>query len=48
LAEGSWLKGLRRLRVRDDRLAVIQEAWNTLAAAVICYRLLHDDVALAA
>lgn len=44
----SWLKGLRRLRVRYDRLAVIQEAWNTLAAAVICYRLLHDDIALAA
>lgn len=41
----SWLKGLRRLRVRYDRLAVIQEAWNTLAASVICYRLLHDKAA---
>ena len=39
----SWLKGLRRLRVRYDRLGVIQEAWNTLAACVICFRLLHDD-----
>jgi transposase len=39
----SWLKGFRRLRVRYDRLAVIQEAWNTLAACVICFRLLHDD-----
>ena len=39
----SWLKGLRRLRIRYDRLAVIQEAWNTLAACVICFRLLHDD-----
>jgi len=39
----SWLKGLRRLRVRYDRLDVIQEAWNTLAACVICFRLLHDD-----
>jgi transposase len=38
----SWLKGLRRMRVRYDRLAVIQEAWNTLAACVICFRLLHD------
>jgi len=43
----SWLKGLRRLRVRYDRLAVTQEAWNSLAASVICFRLLHDDVALA-
>jgi transposase len=41
----SWLKGLRRLRVRYDRLAVIQEAWNTLAASVICFRLLHEDAA---
>ncbi len=39
----SWLKGLRRLRVRYDRLAVIQDAGNTLAACVICFRLLHDD-----
>lgn len=44
----SWLKGLRRLRVRYDRLAVVQEAWNTLAACVICYRLLNDNEALAA
>lgn len=39
----SWLKGLRRMRIRYDRLSVIQEAWNTLAACVICFRLLHDD-----
>jgi transposase len=39
----SWLKGLRRMRIRYDRWAVIQEAWNTLAACVICFRLLHDD-----
>ena len=26
-----------------DRLAVIQDAWDTLAACVICFRLLHDD-----
>lgn len=38
----SWLKGLRRLRVRYDRLGVIQDAWTTLAASVICFRLLHD------
>ena len=35
----AWLKGLRRMRVRYDRLKVIQEAWNTLAAAVICFRI---------
>jgi transposase len=39
----SWLKGLRRLRVRYDRLQVIQEAWNTLAAAVICFRIACHD-----
>jgi transposase len=39
----SWLKGLRRMRVRYDRSRVIQEAWNTLAASVICFRILHDD-----
>src|SRR4051812_21603966 len=39
----SWLKGLRRMRVRYDRLDVIQDAWTTLAACVICFRLLHDD-----
>lgn len=38
----SWLKGLRRLRIRYDRLAVMQDAWDTLAACVICFRLLHD------
>jgi len=43
----SWLKGLRRLRIRYDRLAVIQDAWDTLAACVICFRLLHDDNSLA-
>lgn len=40
----SWLKGLRRMRVRYDRLIEIQEAWTTLAASVICYRMLHDDL----
>jgi transposase len=44
----SWLKGLRRLRVRYDRLAVIQDAWTTLAASVICFRLLHEDDPVAA
>ena len=39
----SWLKGLRRLRVRYDRLGVIVDAWATLAASVICFRILHHD-----
>lgn len=34
-----WVKGLRRLRVRYDRKAEAIEAWNTLAMAVINYRL---------
>ena len=41
----SWLKGLRRLRVRHDRLAVILDAWTTLPAGVICDRMLRHDVA---
>ena len=39
----SWMKGLRRMRVRYDRLAVIQDAWTTLAASVICFRILVHD-----
>jgi hypothetical protein len=39
----SWPKGPRRMRVRYGRLAVARDAWNTLAACVICFRLLHDD-----
>ena len=35
----AWLKGLRRLRVRWDRLAVVQHAWNALAMSAICFRL---------
>jgi transposase len=39
----SWVKGLRRMRVRYDRLGVIRDAWTTLAAAVICFRILVND-----
>ena len=39
------LKGLRRLRLRYDRLSVIVDAWTTLAASVICFRMLHHDAA---
>jgi transposase len=40
----SWVKGLRRMRVRYDRLEIIREAWSTLAAAVICFRIWHHDL----
>ncbi len=40
----SWLKGLRRMRVRYDRLGVVREAFTTLAASVICFRILNDSV----
>ena len=38
-----WLKGLRRLRIRYDRLRIIQHAWTTLAVSVICYQMLTYD-----
>ena len=41
-------KGLRRMRVRYDRSAVIRDAWTSLAASVICFRILSDEVQLAA
>jgi transposase len=44
----SWLKGLRRMRVRYDRLGVIQDAWTSLAASVICFRILSGAYQLAA
>ena len=34
-----------RLRVRYDRLGVIIDAWATLAASVICFRMLYHDAA---
>lgn len=39
----SWIKGLRRMRVRYDRLGIIQDAWTSLAAAVVCFRIYHHD-----
>lgn len=35
----AWIKGLKRMRVRWDRLKVIQNAWNALAMSIICFRL---------
>ena len=40
----AWLKGFRRLRIRFDRLTEIYHAWNILAAAVICWRILNAEI----
>ena len=40
----AWIKGLRRMRVRYDRLMVVQDAWTTLAASVVCFHILTRDV----
>lgn len=40
----SWIKGLRRMRVRYDRLGVIRDAFTSLAASVVCFRILNDGV----
>jgi len=37
----SWLKGMRRMQRRYDRLAMMPLAWNALAASVMCFRLLE-------
>jgi transposase len=39
----SWIKGLRRMRVRYDRLRVVQNAWTTLAASAVCLQILIHD-----
>lgn len=38
-----WVKGLRRMRVRYDRMAVVRDAWASLAASVVCFRILCHD-----
>jgi transposase len=38
----SWIKGLRRMRVRYDRSGTTIDAWTTLAAAVVCLQILLD------
>lgn len=38
-----WIKGLRRMRIRYDRLGVIQDAWSNLAVSVICFQILTRD-----
>ena len=36
----AWSKGIRRLRVQFDRDDFVYHAWNSLAAAIICWRIL--------
>ena len=38
----SWLRGFRRLRMRFDRRDFVYHAWNSLAAATICWRILTE------
>jgi len=38
----SWIKGLRRMRVRYDRSAISINAWTSIAAAVVCLRILME------
>jgi len=38
----SWIRGFRRLRIRFDRHDYIYHAWNELAAAIICWRILTN------
>lgn len=38
----SWIKGLRRMRVRYDRSAASIDAWTTVAAAVVCLNIFME------
>ena len=40
----SWLIGLRRMRVRYDRLGMMIDGWTTIAAAVACCEILRETV----
>jgi transposase len=40
----SWIKGLRRMRVRYDRSSTSIDAWTSVAAAVIGLRILMEPV----
>ena len=41
----SWIKGLRRMRIRYDRSVTTINAWTSLAAAVVCFHILCDVIA---
>lgn len=38
----SWIKGLRRMRVRYDRSGTSIDAWTSIAAAVVCFGILKN------
>jgi len=38
----SWIKGLRRMRVRYDRSETSIDAWTSIAAAVVCLHILTE------
>ena len=40
----SWIKGLRRMRVRYDRSATTIDAWATIAATVVCLHILMEAI----
>jgi transposase len=40
----SWVKGLRRMRVRYDRSQTSLDAWTSISAAVVCLNILLDAV----
>lgn len=40
----SWIKGLRRMRVRYDRSQISIDAWTSIAAAVVCLHILMEAV----
>jgi len=44
----SWIKGLRRMRVRYDRLDEAIVAWASLAMSIINFRIWHHDLATSA
>ena len=42
----SWIKGLRRMRVRYDRKQIMIDAWTTMSVAVICFQILQQTTTL--
>jgi len=40
----SWIKGLRRMRLRYDRSETSIDAWTSIAAAVVCLHILTEAI----
>lgn len=40
----SWIKGLRRMRVRYDRSITSIDAWTSISAAVVCFNILLEAI----